>query len=49
MYELPEEKLMVEIFGKAVSEKELYKYLNMEDELRQMELDTYKDILISTR
>ena len=44
-----EEKLMIEIFGKIVSEKELEEYLNMEDETRQQELETYRDIVRSTR
>ena len=39
-------KLMLEIFGKIVSEKELNNYLDAEHEIRQQELETRQDILL---
>jgi hypothetical protein len=44
-----EKKLMLEIFGKIVTEKELEKYLEMEDEMRRQDYETRNDIINSTR
>lgn len=39
-------KLMFEIFGKIIPEKELDSYLAMEDKMRQQEFETRQDILL---
>lgn len=39
-----EANLMLEIFGKIVSEKKLDNYLAMEDEMREQETETQRDI-----
>ena len=39
-------KLMFEIFGKIIPEKELNNYLALEDKMRQQELETRQDILL---
>lgn len=41
-----ETKLMLQVFGKVVSEKELDNYLDAEHEIRQQELETRQDILM---